>query len=108
MDIIKIDVYGGINTGGGGCSCGCSSCSPADAKAEYAEVEKALLDKYGEETLSLKFIDTGGVNLSAYPEVEKVIRAGYSFPITVVNGSPRLAGAISAESLIEIITELQN
>lgn len=108
MDKIKIEVYGGIYTGGGGCSCGCSSCTPTDAKAEYEEMEKALLKKYGEETLSLKFIDTGGVNLSAYPNVEKVIRGGYSFPITVVNGSPRLAGAISLESIVEIITDLQN
>lgn len=108
MDIIKIEVYGGINAGGGGCSCGCTACTPADAKAEYEEMKKILLNKYGEEILSLEFIDTGGVKLSAYPEVEKVIRAGYSFPVTVVNGKPRLAGAISLDSVVEIITELQN
>lgn len=108
MSMVKIEVYGGINVGGGGCGCGCSSCTPTDYKAEYKEMEKALLTKYGEETLSLKYIDTGGVNLSAYPEVEKVIRAGYSFPIAVVNGSPRLAGAISLKSIIEIIDEIKN
>jgi len=71
-------------------------------------MQKELLSKYGEERLSIEFIDTGGIKLSSYPEVEKVIRAGYSFPVTVVNGSPRLAGSISLESVIEIITELQN
>jgi len=106
MNIIKVEVYGGINTGGGGCSC--TTCTPADAKAEYEEMKKVLLNKYGEEKLSLEFIDTGGVKLAAYPEVEKVIRAGYSFPITVVNGSSRLAGAISVDSITEIITEIQN
>ncbi|MDD3269573.1 MAG: hypothetical protein PHX14_09645 [Syntrophomonadaceae bacterium] len=108
MNVIKIEVYGGINAGGGGCSCGCSSCTPADAKAEYEAMKKTLLDQYGEEKLSLEFIDTGDVKLADYPEVEKVIQAGYSFPITVVNGSPRLAGAISPDSVVEIITDLQN
>jgi len=108
MDTIKIEVYGGINLGGGGCGCGCSTCTPVDAKAEYEIVKKNLLDKYGPERLSLQYIDTGGINLSAYPEVEKVIRAGYSFPITVANGAPRLAGNISEESIIKIIPELQS
>lgn len=108
MDIIKIQVYGGINASGGGCGCGCTTCTPADAKAEYEEMKKALLEKYGQETLSLELIDTGGVKLGSYPEVEKVIRAGYSFPITVVNDTPRLAGSISLDSVVEIITELQN
>lgn len=57
--------------------------------------------------MSIEFVDTDGAKLSSYPEVEKVIRAGYSFPVTVINGSPRLAGSISVESVIEIITELQ-
>jgi hypothetical protein len=71
-------------------------------------MHKELLAKYGAETLSIEFIDTGGVKLGSYPEVEKIIRAGYSFPITVIDGSPRLAGSISVDSVIEIITELQN
>ncbi|PKM78092.1 MAG: hypothetical protein CVU90_03445 [Firmicutes bacterium HGW-Firmicutes-15] len=70
-------------------------------------MEKALLEKYGAEALSLAFLDTGGVNLTAYPELEKVIRAGYSFPVTVINGTPRLAGSISTDAIIEIIKELK-
>lgn len=108
MNMIRIKVYGGINTGGGGCSCGCTTCTPADAKAEYEQMKKALLQKYGEGMLSLEFIDTGGVNMAAYPEIEKVIRSGYSFPITAVNDIPRLAGAISEKAIIEIITEIQD
>lgn len=108
MDVIKIEVYGGINTQGGGCSCGCSGCTPADAQAEYEVMKKVLLEKFGEEALSFEFIETGGVDLARFPEVEKVIRAGYSFPITLINESPRLAGAISIDSMTEIIKELQN
>jgi len=107
MEKVDIKVYGGINAGGGGCGCGCTTCTPADARAEYEQMKQALLSKYGEEKISLEFIETGGVNLSAYPEIEKIIRAGYSFPITVINGSPRLAGAISAESIVEIINEME-
>lgn len=70
-------------------------------------MKRVILKEYGEENIKLEFIDTGGVNLSAYPEIEKIIRAGYSFPITAINGSPYLAGALSLESVVEIITELQ-
>jgi len=108
MENIKIEVYGGINSGGGGCSCGCTGCTPADAKAEYEVMKKELVDRFGETALSLEFIDTGGVNLAAYPEVERVIQAGYSFPITVINGSPRLAGGMPVDSIIQIVTDLQS
>lgn len=107
MDKIKIEVYGGTNLGGGGCSCGCTSCTPADAKAEYDEARTHLLHKYGEDSLSLEYIDTDGGQLSQYPDVEKVVRAGYSFPITVINGAPRLAGAVASDAIIEIVTEMQ-
>lgn len=107
MDKIKIEVYGGTNSGGGGCSCGCTSCTPADAKAEYEEAKTQLLQKYGEDSLSLEYIDTDGGQLAQYPEVEKVVRAGYSFPITVINGSPRLAGAVAFDPIVEIVTEIQ-
>lgn len=107
MDTIKIEVYGGINLGGGGCGCGCSTCTPVDAKAEFEIVKKNLLEKYTPEQLNINYIDTGGINLSAYPAVEKVIRAGYSFPITVINGTPCLAGVISLDSITEIISEMQ-
>lgn len=106
MEKIEIKVYSGINAGGGGCSCGCSSCTPADFKTEYEMMRNALLQKYGPQDLSMEFIDTEGKDLAEYPQVQKVIQSGYSFPITVVNGSPRLAGAIPADALIEIIDEL--
>ena len=105
MDTIKIIVYSGISLGG--CGCGSASCTPADTKTEYENVKRELLEKYGEQQINIELIDTGGVKLSDYPEVEKVIRAGYSFPITVINGSPYLAGAISADSIIDVISELQ-
>lgn len=106
METIKIEVYGGINAGGGGCSCGCTSCTPADSRAEYEVMKKVLMEHFSEGVVSLEFIDTGS-DPGTYPEIEKVIRAGYSFPVTCINGTPRLAGGIPADTLIEIINELQ-
>ncbi|MEA4924664.1 MAG: hypothetical protein VB084_05065 [Syntrophomonadaceae bacterium] len=108
MANITIEIYGGINTGGGGCACGCSGCTPFDAKAEYEAVKKEVLARFGDAGLRLEFIDTDNVDLAAFPEVEKVVKSGYPFPITVVNGNPKLAGGISAESIIGIVTELQS
>lgn len=107
MDTTKIEIYAGVNTDGGGCSCGCTSCKPADVKAEYQAMERALLERFGAETLCLEYIDTGGINLARFPEVEKVIRAGYPFPVILVNGSPRLAGGISAEAISEIVSQIR-
>lgn len=107
MENVKIEVYGGINSGGGGCACGCSGCTPSDAKAEYEAMKQEVLDKFGNTGLSLEFIDTDNTDLTVFPEVEKVIKAGYSFPITVINGNPKFAGGISAESVIGIVMEIQ-
>ncbi len=106
MNTIKIEVYGGINTGGGGCSCGCSSCTPADARTEFEAVQEALVKKYGEGVLDFEFIDTG-INIQNYPQVQQIIQAGYSFPVIVVDGNPRLAGGMPIDAMIQIISEIQ-
>ncbi|KUG03319.1 hypothetical protein ASZ90_019282 [hydrocarbon metagenome] len=106
MNTIKIKVYGGINAAGGGCGCGCSGCTPADARAEFEAVQADLLKKYGEEALDFEFIDTGD-DLHKYPKVQEIIQAGYSFPVIVVDGNPRLAGGMPMESMLKIINEIQ-
>ncbi len=106
MDNITIEVYGGINTAGGGCSCGCSSCTPADARVEFEAVQDALVKKYGEGVLDFQFIDTGD-KLRDYPQIQQIIQAGYSFPVIVVDGNPRLAGGMPLDAMIQIISEIQ-
>jgi hypothetical protein len=108
MENVKIEVYGGVNSEGGGCSCGCSGCTPSDARAEYEAMKKEVLERFQGTGLSLEFIDTNNVDLAALPEIEEVIRSGYPFPITVINGNPRFAGKISADLIIGIITKLQS
>lgn len=106
MGTIKIEVYGGINKAGGGCSCGCSGCTPADARVEFETVRVALVEKFGPGTLEFEFIDTGE-NLTNYPQVQQIIQAGYSFPVIVVDGNPRLAGGMPMDAMMQIISELQ-
>ncbi len=69
-------------------------------------MKKTLLDKYDSQLLDFQYIDTGD-KLTEFPEIQRVISAGYPFPLTVVNGTPRLAGAISTESVTEIIEDLK-
>ncbi len=108
MAKVKIEVYSGINAGGGGCSCGCTSCTPKDVKAEYEAMKSVLLNKFEGVDLEFQYVDTEASSLSQYQEVEKVVQAGYQFPITLVNGVPRWAGGMPIDSMTEVILEVIN
>jgi len=108
MNVVKVEVYGGINSGGGGCSCGCSGCTTGDVRAEFEAMKKSLQDIFGTELLTVEYIDTDSLGLSNYPEIEKVVQAGYPFPVTVVNGNPRWAGGMPVDSMTKIVTEELN
>jgi hypothetical protein len=108
MSIVKIEVYSRMSAGGGGCSCGCSGCTPSDVKAEFDAMKNKMVEQFGAETLEIDYIDTEGLTLVQYPEVEKVANAGYPFPITVVNGKPRWAGGMPTDSISQIIVEVIN
>ena len=107
MEKILIEVYAGVNPNcGGGCCCS-SPASPEKLKAEFATMQQTIADKYEKEIVECRFIDTTGQNLDDYPEVQKITRAGYSFPITLINGQARLASVISVEAIGKIIDEIQ-
>ncbi|HEX3012561.1 MAG TPA: hypothetical protein VHQ70_11150 [Syntrophomonadaceae bacterium] len=38
--------------------------------------------------------------------MDRVLRMGYSYPITLINGQPRFAGALMKTEIKEIINEL--
>jgi len=69
-------------------------------------MEKSIKGRYGEDIVETCFIDTTGQNLSDYPEIQKVVRAGYAFPITAINGQARLAGTVAIDAIVKIINEL--
>ena len=104
---VLIEVYGGTAVGGGwGCSsavCGPDSCGPTVSMEDaVAELIKELSQKYGNK-VEVKYTDTDQKGLGAYPRVGQVIRMGYSLPIIMINGEPRLAGGIDLKQIQAIL-----
>lgn len=110
---ILIEIYDGTNPI---CESGCSQCGSqsncADAEPIQVLVDKAAqeLHKSFGESVKIKYIDT---NVSGMTELcRKVIEAGHRFPITVIDGQPRIAGAFNfnliKQSLNEIAFKLIN
>lgn len=77
-----------------------------DSKQQFEDAEKFLQGKYAD-LVEVKYIDTSDQNIDDYPEVAQVIRRGYEYPITFVNGEARLASRISIDALEEIIEALK-
>lgn len=73
---------------------------------DYAVLtEKAageLRQQYGD-LVDVRYVDIGQVGLDGYPKVKNVLAVGYRFPITVINGEPRLAGGVSLNKMKEIV-----
>lgn len=62
-----------------------------------------LTAKYGE--IECNYIDTSDTDLAMFPEVQDVVRRGYSFPLTSINGNLRLAGVIAPDAIMEILDD---
>ncbi|NPV89860.1 MAG: hypothetical protein HPY50_03680 [Firmicutes bacterium] len=99
---IQIEVYGGTSQS---CSSACFSCgsqaacgdsTPMDQQVEHFIEE--LQESYGNK-LEVKYIDTDQSGLKAFPVINKIVKAGYPFPITVIDGKPRWAGTISIDKV---------
>lgn len=68
-------------------------------------MEKALKESYAEK-IEVKYINTEKTGFTDYPLIARVAQMGYPFPIIAVNGQPKLAGVIDAQSVREIIEEM--
>ncbi|NPV93053.1 MAG: hypothetical protein HPY50_19985 [Firmicutes bacterium] len=104
-----VEVYGGVSQGCGcSCSdCGPSACGPSTPTDELVErLAGELKSSYGDK-VEIRYIDTELEGLGAYPIIDKVISAGYPFPITSINGEPRLAGAINLDSVKKLLDDLE-
>lgn len=107
---ILVEVYGGTNV-----SCGCSctscgpgvSCGPSTPMNELVDRLAGELNKSYGDKVEVKYIDTDQSGLAEYPMILKVIKAGYPFPITSINGLPRLAGAINLDSIKQLLEEME-
>jgi len=99
-----VEVYGGINAvscgWGGGPHTGSVG---AELEAAVEGIASKLKIDFSF-PIVIKYIDTSN-KLGEYPEVSKVALAGYSFPITMLNGEARLAGDLIYDDLKELIEE---
>lgn len=50
--------------------------------------------KVYKDQVEVKYIDVDKVGSEDYPILERVLRMGYSYPITLINGQPKFAGAV--------------
>jgi disulfide oxidoreductase YuzD len=109
MKKIEVVVYGGKNINGGGCGCGCAGCGATteNVALEYQRMVDIVSKKFNPDEVEFKFTDTTEKDLAEFPIIERVIMNGYSFPVTVINDTPYLAGAIDSQAIEEIVADLR-
>lgn len=70
-------------------------------------MSKELNKIYGDK-VAVKYVDVQKEGLKDYPIVEQVLRMGYPFPITLINGEPKFAGGIMKSEIKLAIDEILN
>lgn len=106
MEKILVEIFAGVNEIKGGWAGCAGGCGPVDTKQQYEDAKKYLADKYAD-LVEVKYTDTSDQKIENFPEVDQIIKRGYEYPITFVNGEARLASRVSVEALDEIIEELK-
>lgn len=53
--------------------------------------------------VKVNYIDVDKEGLDKYPIMDRVLRMGYSYPITLINGQPRFAGALMKLEIREVV-----
>lgn len=106
MEKILVEIFAGVNEVKGGWAGCAGGCGPVDTKQQYEDAKKYLADKYAD-LVEVKYTDTSDQKIEDFPEVDQIIKRGYEYPITFVNGEARLASRVSLESLEEIIEEIK-
>lgn len=86
-----------------GCSGG-SCCGSGDYSSTTKMVAEVLQEQFGDK-VEVRYIDVEQTGLSDYPKVRNVLAVGYRYPITVLNGKPRLAGGVSLDQIRNLVEE---
>ena len=109
IDKILIEIYGGTNQA---CESGCSGCGTQASGCDEIPIEKLVdnaaqeLHKTFGESVEIKYIDTDIIGLGNYELCRRVLEAGHRFPITVINGQPRIASAFNLDIIKQILNEI--
>jgi hypothetical protein len=106
MEKVLVEIFAGVNELRGGWAGCAGGCGPVDTKQQYEDAKKYLQDKYAD-LVEIRYTDTSDQNVDNYPEVAQIIKRGYEYPITFVNGEARLASRVSLDALEEIIEDLK-
>lgn len=88
----------------GGCDCGGGCCGPVDPRPlseQVADLEAKLQQHYGT-LVQVEYMDSLSQEAQAYAGVLKLIEErGFSLPLVVVNGQPKLAGGLPLDAISE-------
>jgi len=57
--------------------------------------------------VQVDYIDTAQTPLSSFPLISHVVQMGYSFPITAIDGQPRMAGGVDIDHVKKLLDEMQ-
>lgn len=106
MEKVLVEIFAGVNELRGGWAGCAGGCGPVDTKQQYEDAKMYLQDKYAD-LVEIRYTDTSDQNVDNYPEVAQIIKRGYEYPITFVNGEARLASRVSLDALEEIIEDLK-
>ncbi len=74
---------------------------------EVRKLEEILQESYGDK-VEVKYVDLEKEGMDKYPLINQVVERGYPYPITVINGEPRFAGAIMVPEITKSIEQLLN
>ena len=109
MDIInkiEIEIYNGASNG---CATGCTSCPTGcgtlSVEEQVDQLRQDLQLTFGD-SVEVKYIDTDIESMDQKGYCQKIIEAGFSYPITFISGQPRIAGGINASLVREYLDQI--
>ncbi|HWP97887.1 MAG TPA: hypothetical protein VN426_13660 [Syntrophomonadaceae bacterium] len=111
IDKMVIEIYDGPNSEcNSGCStCGSTGCGSLTVEEQVKVLREDLNGVFGK-SVEVKYYNTAVNGKDENGYCQQILEAGYKFPITMINGYPRIAGAINGplirQQLDQIALEL--
>ncbi len=112
IDKIIIEIYDGENIKLSTSFCpvrNSEECAFSTVKEQVEDLKQEMRKTFGG-SIEVKYIDTNTEGMDENGFCQKILDKGYSYPITMFNGQPRIAGAVNIalirQSLDQIAFEL--
>ncbi|HHW61566.1 MAG TPA: hypothetical protein GX404_06640 [Syntrophomonadaceae bacterium] len=118
QDRFLVEVLYGTQMPAGGCS-GCAGCGTTCTPDDQDANQSSVSDNYQEATrmmemelhkvfgdrVEVRYVNVDDSGLDEYPLMKRVLVMGYPYPITLINGKPKFAGAIMTRDVIESLQQ---